>query len=327
MIIAGDIGGTKIHLARFTRAGASLVKGEERLLPTAGTPSLPEAIAAFAEDTGGGVEACGLGVAGPVAGGFARGTNLPWDIDAAEVAVGLGSATVFLRNDIVASAYALDDVAPADLVTLQEGTPADGANRALISPGTGLGESVLLRVGGAWHPVASEGGHADFAPRTDEELELLRWLRDRFERVSVERVVSGPGLVNVFCFLRDTTRVPDDSGVDASPGDSAPAALIARAGLAGGSRITAESLRVWTAALGSAAGNLVLRGTAFAGVWLGGGIPARVLPALREPGFLEAFRAKEPHRELLTRVPVRVVLDPEMALKGAARVAADSLEA
>jgi glucokinase len=245
-------------------------------------------------------------------------------VRAAEISSALGGAPVQLLNDLEAAAYALDDLAPGELEVIQAGEAVPGANLALLSPGTGLGESIVLHRAGRTYPVGSEGGHADFAPRTDEEIDLLRHLRDRWGRVSVERVVSGPGLVNVFCWLRDAGRVRDDSGLEAALGDSAPAARISAAALAGGGGICREALRVWVGALAAEAGSLVLRGFALGGLFLGGGIPPQVLPALRSATFRTAFRDKAPHAEALARVPVHVVLATEMTLRGALRAAAES---
>jgi glucokinase len=187
-----------------------------------------------------------------------------------------------------------------------------------VSPGTGLGECILVRDGRGLHPIASEAGHADFAPRTDDEIDLLRFLRARFGRASAEHVVSGPGLVNVFDWLRESGRLADDSGIDPPAGESAPAREISARALAGSSRICIEALRLWVRALASEAGNVALRGLTTGGVDLGGGIPAKVLPFLREPGAFDPFFAKPPQDELLRSIPIRVVTTPETTLRGAA---------
>lgn len=320
MILAGDIGGTKIHLALFRREGGHFVKGPEEILATATAGSAGEVVRAFCEAQGVRPEAAALGVAGPVVGGTVRGANLPWPITQDEIVHSIGGGPVRLANDLEASAYGLAELEPADLVTLQAGVPEESGNRGLVSPGTGLGECVLLRHAGDWIPVASEGGHADFAPRTEEEVDLLRWLRATYGRASAERVVSGPGLANVFQWLRGTGRFDED----ASWGDFDPATLPARigtAGLAGHSTLAREALRVWTSVFGAESGNLALRGLTLGGVFLGGGIPARLLGALQERWFLDAFRDKEPHRSLLERVPVYVVTRATTPLLGAARLA------
>jgi glucokinase len=325
VILAGDVGGTKIHLALFRREGDRLRKEAETLVATAATSSAGDAVRSFCAAQGARPDAAALGVAGPVVEGFVRGVNLPWGVGADEIAAAIGGGPVTLVNDLQASAHGLAELGPDDLVTLQAGSPQAGGNRGLVSPGTGLGECVLQRVGSRWVPAASEGGHADFAPRTDEEIELVRWLRDRYGRASVERVLSGPGLGDIYRWLRDSARCADDSGLGA---DAAPAELPSRlsaAALEGSSRIACETLRVWGSALGAEAGNHALRGLTLGGLFVGGGIPARVLPVLREPGFLAAFRDKSPHGDLLLRVPVHVVTRPESPLWGAARLAFDLL--
>lgn len=319
MIVGVDVGGTKVHLAAFSREGESLTKGVERIIRTDSVPSLNVGIADFVAEESLSLEALGLGVAGPVAGDVVTGSNLPWRIDAASLRRDF-SCPVGMVNDLVASAIGLDEVSPDDLVTLQEGERSAQHCRALVSPGTGLGETVMIEVDGRWHAVPSEGGHADFAPRHDDEIALLQYLRPHFGRVSIERVVSGPGLVNCYCFCRD--RAGEAGEIPAQPGMSGAAAPIAKAALDGSSRLCREALDLWVSAFGAIAGNAALRGVTLGGVWLGGGIPARVLPALQTGTFLEAFLDKEPHRDLLKRVPVQVVLDAETTLKGAARVGA-----
>jgi glucokinase len=185
-----------------------------------------------------------------------------------------------------------------------------------VSPGTGLGECIVVQDETGAHPVASEAGHADFAPRTDDEIDLLRFLRARFGRASAEHVVSGPGLVNLFDWLRESKRFPDDSGIESPAGASAQA--ISSAALEGSSKICVEALRMWVRALASEAGNVALRGLATGGVDLGGGIPAKVLPFLQEPGALEPFFKKPPQEGLLRAIPIRVVTTPETSLRGAA---------
>jgi glucokinase len=318
MILAGDVGGTKVHLGLFRGAPTAPAIVREVRQATADVASLPETLAAFAK--GDAIDACALGVAGPVRDGDVRGTNLPWSVRRAAVSDALGGVPVQLLNDLEASAHGIDTLRDGEVETLRAGRPTAG-NRALVSPGTGLGEAILLRDGDRFLPVGSEGGHADFAPRTDEEMDLLRYLRDRWGRVAVERVLSGPGLVHVFRWLRDTGRVDDDSGIADGSGGSDVAAAVTGAALRGDSRICRETLRIWTAALGSEAGNVALRGYAVGGVFLGGGIPARILPALRDAGFLEAFSSKPPFADDLAAVPVHVILTPETTLRGAAAVA------
>lgn len=317
MILAADIGGTKVHLALFERESGGFRKAREAVLATASIGSPAEAIASFAREAAERVEAVGLGVAGPVLDGRVEGANLPWAVVEKEIARVVGAPAILL-NDLEASAHGIAGLAAGEVATIQVGRTARG-NRALVSPGTGLGESILRLDGERWLPVGSEGGHADFAARNDEEIELLRHLRSLWGRVSAERVVSGPGLVAVFSWLRGTGRVPDDSGFP--PGDP-EAAAITRGALEVGSRLCVDALRIWTAAFGAEAGNVALRGFALGGVYLGGGIAPRVLPALREGPFLDAFRSKAPFEERLGEIPVHVILTTETVLRGALAAAA-----
>jgi glucokinase len=197
---------------------------------------------------------------------------------------------------------------------LQDGTPRADGNAAVIAAGTGLGEAILHRVDGRLYPAASEGGHADFAARTDREIELVKMLRERFGRTEVEQVLSGPGLVNLHRFTHRGGQCEMLEGVDET---EAPA-RISQAGLGGRCQQCADALRMFVSAYGAEAGNLALRTMAMSGVYVGGGIAPKILPALKTGVFMDAFVAKEPMRELLERVPVKVILNPEAGLIGAA---------
>lgn len=323
MILAGDVGGTKIHLA-ICESAARQRRVHETVIATAAVESLAEAAARFVSGCGTTVQAAAFGVAGPVVDERVVGTNLPWPVDAAQLSHEMGGIPVRLLNDLEAAGHAMAGLTADEVAVLQVGVERAGV-RALVSPGTGLGESLLIPSGGDWISLAGEGGHADFAPRTQEEWELHRYLAEHFGRVSYERIVSGPGLVNVYCWLRDSGRCPDDLGVAAVPGENTPAVAIGTAAAGGNSGIGREAARIWTTVLGAEAGNTVLRGVALGGLYLGGGIPARLLPRLREPWFLDAFLDKHPHRELLEGVPVRVVLVEDTTVRGAARAAAAEL--
>ncbi|MFP5285740.1 MAG: glucokinase, partial [Thermoanaerobaculia bacterium] len=218
-----------------------------------------------------------------------------------------------------------------EVVTLQAGTPEPTGNRALIAAGTGLGMALLPRVGERWVPVPSEGGHMDFAPRTEEEIGLLRYLRERYGRVSVERVVTGPGLFNLYSYLRDTYQIPENPQVrEALAKGTDPARVIGEAALAGpgaGCEICSRAMDLFVAAYGAAAGNLALVGTATGGVYLGGGIAPKILPRLQGGLFLQTFEAKGRFVPYLERMPVRVILNDKAALLGAAWLAMERLEA
>ncbi len=322
MIVAVDIGGTKIQLAAFTREAGTLRKRVEEFVATADAGSAADVLRRFCRRHELRPDAVGIGVAGPVVDGFVRGANLPWTIRQRDLEEAAGGAPVRMVNDLAASAHGLVELGPADFVTLQAGEEHPHGNRGLVSPGTGLGECILVRTGEDWEPAASEGGHADFAARTDEEIDLLRWLRAAYGRASVERVLSGPGLANLYLWQRDRGILPDDSGIPAGAAGTDLPALVSEAALERGSRLAREALRVWVTVLGAEAGNHALRGLTLGGLHLGGGMPLRLLPALTgESWFLDAFRDKEPHRELLRAVPVRIVTRTETPLLGAARLA------
>jgi glucokinase len=325
MILAGDVGGTKIHLALFEAGQGAPEMTVETMRATADVSDPVALMRDFTQETGVVPEAVALGVAGPVIAGRIDGTNLPWSLDETAIARAFRGADVHLMNDVIASAHGLDDL-PADaLRTIQAGAESPGANRAIVSPGTGLGECLLVGRGKALVAVGTEGGHADFAPTTEEQIELWRTLHRRFGRVSVEHVVSGPGIAHVYEWLRGSGRFAGESESLLSPDDTEGPARISEAALKGTSPLCRETLRVWIAAFGAEAGNAALRAVALGGVFLGGGIPPRIEPLLLEAGFLEAFGAKDPFRELLGKIPVHVVREPETCLRGAARYAADRL--
>lgn len=330
LLVAGDVGGTKTNLGlfRWESGKPHLVRGTQ--YASADYPGLAALLGEFLAQCVTDVEeervqaAC-FGVPGPVAHDVVRTPNLAWEIDCREVAARTGIPAVRLVNDLVATAEGIPLLTPEDFEVLQEGNPAlgdsGGANRALIAAGTGLGMSLLPRAGDGWRPVASEGGHMDFAPRNPDEWSLRQFLSARLGgRVSVERVVSGPGLVNIYEHLLASGNAP----ATAQPPDFAedPAQAISEAALAGTCPLCSEALRRFVAAYGAAAGNLALTGTATGGLYLGGGIAPKILPTLQDGTFLEAFRDKGRFRAYMEAVPVRVILDDRIAMFGAARLAA-----
>jgi glucokinase len=324
MILAGDVGGTKTHLALFD-AGPPLRLVRLETFPSAAFPSLEGMVDAFLRGGPEPLAGAAFGVAGPVAGAAAVLPNLAWSVDASRIAMRLGLPAVILMNDLEASAWALAAMGPADAATLLEGAPGAQGNQAIIAAGTGLGEAVLVRASAA-APVAlpSEAGHADFAPRSDVELELLRWLRERFGRVSWERVVSGPGLVNIHAFFAEAGRGAEPVSVTQAIREGDAAAEISTAALEGRSERCALALDLFTGAYGAEAGNLALRALATGGVFVGGGIAPKILSWLGREPFRRAFLDKGRLSPLLAATPVRVILDSRAALLGAARRAADA---
>ncbi|HEY6221868.1 MAG TPA: glucokinase [Candidatus Eisenbacteria bacterium] len=326
MILAGDIGGTKINLALFERIGPGRVGPpiDPESHKSTGFGSFEELIVSYQGRHPGTLDAISFGIAGVVVQGRAKGTHIPWEIDASAASRRLGGAPVHLLNDLVAAGYAVQALAAVDLVPIQEGTPAPEANAGLISAGTGLGESILARLAGELVPIDSEGGHADFAPRTDEEIELFRSLRARYGRVSYERVLSGQGLLDTARWAHERG---DRQGAAAWKAHEAGApaedlaALVSESALSGACRWCADALDLFVSVFGAEAGNLALRGVTRAGIYLGGGIAPKILPALRGERFLQAFRDKDPHGELMSRIPVHVVQNQQASVLGAARYA------
>ncbi len=322
MILAGDVGGTKTHLALFD-PGPPLRLVRLETFRSGAFPSLEAMVDRFLQGGAAPVRAAALGVAGPVVGASAALPNLAWAVDATRIARRLGLPSVALVNDVEASAWALESLPSAETVTLLEGTPGSPGNQAVIGVGTGLGEAVLLRSGARRIPISTEAGHADFAPRTDLEIELLRWLRARFGRVSWERVLSGPGLVNVHAFLADTGRGAEPASITEAIREGDPAAVISTAALERRSERCVLALDLFAGVYGAEAGNLVLRALATGGLFLGGGIAPKILPWLRGEAFRRAFTDKGRLSPLVAATPVHVILDERAALLGAARRAAE----
>ena len=316
MLLAGDVGGTKTLLGIFVPEAPRPVLLEVRSYPSQSFDSFVAILDAFEADTAHRLApaAAAFGVAGPVIGARAHLTNIGWNVDAEAIARRLSTPRVGLMNDLEAMATGVTVLTADELEPLQAGVPREGGNAVVIAAGTGLGQAYLHRVGHRLQPVASEGGHADFAARTDREFELVRMLRDMYGRAEVEQVLSGPGLVNLHRFTHRGAGCPvvDDLSTDDTP------ARITRGALAGRCQFCVEALRMFVEAYGAEAGNLALRGMASAGVFVGGGIAPKVLATLREGRFMRAFLAKSPMDELLKRVPVNVILNPDTALIGAA---------
>lgn len=332
MILAGDVGGTKTNLGLFELGvDGTLERVADRRLVSADYDGLTSLVRAFVESDGielARVESACFGVAGPVVGNHADPPNLPWDVDGDTVARDLDLQRALILNDLVATGWGLEALGDEQLHTLQEGQPDGEGNRMLVAAGTGLGGCPMARIHDHWLPMEGEPGHADFAPRNDEEVALLRFFRTRYslDRVSVERVVSGSGLVGIYEFLQDRGEDGDaacevrvrelrESGEDPAP-EITEAALEHRCPRA------ERALEIFISAYGAAAGNLALVTFAVGGVFLGGGIAPKILKRLEDGSFLEAFHAKGRFREAMERMPVTVILEPETALLGAARRAA-----
>jgi glucokinase len=323
MLLAGDIGGTKTNLAIFSLEAGPRAPLVEATFPSVRYPSLEALVSEFLAGVDWKPERASFGVAGPVVAGRATITNLPWVINETQLqtALDLSPGGVRLLNDLVAIAYAIPLLEADDLHTLNQGQAAPGGAIAVIAPGTGLGEGFLTWDGSRYRAHASEGGHTDFAPTNLLEVDLLRYLLDRFEHVSYERVCSGRGLPNIYAFLKDSGYAEEPAWLAerlAAVGDPNP--VIAKAAFDDERQceLCVATLDTFVSILGTEAGNMALNVLATGGVYLGGGIPPRILPALEGVRFMRAFRDKGRMSDLMERIPVHVILNPKVALLGAA---------
>jgi glucokinase len=320
MILAGDLGGTKSNLGLFEIQQGKLASVAKKRYATQQHAGLDEMVKDFLRETGGKVTASCFGIAGPVVDNKVRGTNLPWGVDGAFMAQLLGLRRVRLLNDLEAAAYGISVMEPQDLETLHPGVATLEANRAVIAAGTGLGEGVLFWDGKQHLPMATEAGHADFAPNTAQQANLWQFLKTRSDFVSSESILSGSGFQRVHEFLNASVRHPgfDDHAID-------PAPEIARMGLSGECPVCVETLDLWVEVYGAEAGNLALRTVARGGIYITGGIAVKILPKLKNGKFTAAVRHKEKLGEFLAQIPIHVVLNEDCPLLGAAFVAWKSL--
>jgi glucokinase len=319
-ILAGDVGGTKTNLALFHREGKVLHRTRLHSFPSGGYPDLESILAEFLPGKPGIAVAC-IGVAGPVVSGRSRVTNLPWIVDGRSIQAATGAKRAFIINDLQATAFAVPFLPDGSLAVLQRGEADPRGNVAVLAAGTGLGASFLVWSGTRYLPVPSEGGHADFAPRDEREVRLFRYLQGRYGRVSVERAVSGPGLHEIYRFLREVENMPESGEVEERLAAEDPPRVIVQEGLSGGSGTSKEALRIFSSLYGAQAGNIALQVMATGGTVLGGGVAPALLPVLSEGPFLESFLSKGRFREFLSRVPVKVIRDDKAALLGAAQYA------
>jgi glucokinase len=321
VIVAGDVGGTHARLGTFSEDPAHQAPIRVQVFATHQYKGVAEVIREFLSNDKESIRICCFGVAGPVDNGVARPTNLKWVLDQREMSAVLG-ADVLLINDLEANAYGIATLGPGDVATLQAGEPGKGANACVVSAGTGLGEAGLFWDGMTHRPFACEGGHCTFSPRNKEEIALLQYLMRELDHVSWERVLSGPGLHNIYRFLRDTGRGAEPAWLAERLAQGDPSSAIAEAALHGKSELCEKALDMFIAIYGSEAGNMALKTLSLAGVYLGGGIAPKILGKLREGVFTKAFAAKGRLRGLLERIPIHVITNDQTALKGAARCGA-----
>ncbi|MBF6558969.1 MAG: glucokinase [Candidatus Binataceae bacterium] len=318
VILAGDIGGTKTHLGLYRAAAGGLAPVRDRIFPTSEFPGLEQACATFLAANERPDAAC-FGVPGPVIDGVSHATNVPWSIACDAIGRALGGVPTRLMNDLEATAYGLAHLGPADLETLQAGEQrAARANLAVIAAGTGLGEAALIAVPGGDLAVASEGGHCDFAPRGDEQRALLDFLAREFGHVSFERVLSGPGLHNIYRFLAGSAPRAEAAWLTARMAAEDPSAVIGECAIDGSDPRCVHALELFTLIYAAEAANLALKYLALGGVYLCGGIAPKILPFLRRREFVAAFLDKGRLRPTLERIGIQVSLNPSAALLGAA---------
>jgi glucokinase len=321
MILAGDIGGTNARLAFFDVLDGHFSLISASVFPSREYGGLDEIVAKFVDASDVRPDRACFGIAGPVRNGRVEASNLPWVIESKRLADELQIRKALLINDLEANAWGIPALDPHDVVALNQVKGNPQGNQAVIAAGTGLGEAGMFWDGSQHHVFACEGGHADFAPRNDLEVDLLNYLRARFGHVSYERVVSGPGLVNVFNFLRDTGRGTAPKWLIEEMSHSDPAAAISRAALESKCPLSEQALDLFVSIYGAEAGNLALKTMATGGVYLGGGIAPKMLAKLSGPLFMQAFVGKGRMQTLLEGIPVRVIINEKTALLGAARCA------
>lgn len=325
MILAGDVGGTKVHLALYNFANGRLQPIRDEKFAAHEFANLDDVVNRFlaiCNEKRDGIFAACFGVPGPVRNGRLKLTNLPWTLDTGDLVDSLGIKHIFLINDLEANGYGIPELAPQSIFTLHAGDPNVSGHAGLIAAGTGLGEALLIWDGKKHRPIPSEGGHCDFAARSNREIALLEYLRDTLKgRVSWERVVSGLGIKNIYAFLRDVEKINEPGWLHDRMLAEDPNAVIGQCAEDGSSSLCFETMRVFAAAYGAEAGNIALKVLATGGIYLGGGIAPKILKTLTSGAFIQAFMDKGRMSPLLQAIPVRVILDDTCALLGAAAFA------
>jgi glucokinase len=320
--LAGDVGGTKTNLALFSEDGDIRHPLYEQTIPSGGYDTLEDLVEDFLKETELRPTRAAFGVAGPVVEGTAKITNLPWQMSEDRLAARLGLERVDLLNDLVASATSIPVLQSDDLHTLNEGEPIQTGPIAVVAPGTGLGEAYLVWHEDGYHAYPSEGGHADFAPLCEEQVDLLRYMQPRVGHVSYELVCSGTGIAYLYEFLRDTARAEPPAALEGRIAEARqPTRVILEQALDDPNppEICVETARLFADILAAEAGNMALKVLSLGGVYLGGGLPPRMLSVLSRPRFMERFREKGRFERLVSQFPVHVMLNSKAALYGAAQ--------
>jgi len=318
-VLCGDIGGTNTRLALFEVTEGTLNIYEEGSFRSQDSSSFEEIIEQFLEEKKVVCEQACFGIAGPVKDGRCETTNLPWVIEASKLAARTHIPYVHLLNDLQANAYGISTLKKDDFIILNEGKSEAKGNLAIISAGTGLGEAGLYWDGKQHHPFACEGGHGNFGPGNELQVALLNFLFNQYGHVSWERVLSGPGFLNIYEFLCEYRSVSPSNELKEQMQKADPAAVVTKAGLSGECKICAEALDVFACLYGAEAGDLALKIMATGGVYIGGGIAPKIIEKLKGPYFMEGFLNKGRMKDLLKEIPIKVVLNDQTALLGAAQ--------
>jgi glucokinase len=318
VLLAGDVGGTKARLGLFSLGEIRPTPLAVRAYPSRDAANIEELIAVFLNEYPAPITNACIAIAGPVRDGQCNATNLPWVVTEAGLGKRFGWERVRLINDLAATILAAPLLDDSELCALNQGRPDPKGNIGVVAPGTGLGMALATVQGDRIHPLPSEGGHADFAPKNEKEIALLAHLLRRFSRVSAERVISGPGLHSIYDWLSSSIGGEEPAALTQKLNSDDPSKVIAETAIAGEDHVCVEALEAFVSILGSTAGNLALTGMTTGGMYLGGGIPPKILPKLREALFMDAFASKGRFTELLMRIPVKVILNDQAALLGAA---------
>jgi glucokinase len=320
MILTGDIGATRTRLAAFETEGNNLQRVVERVYMSQEHSGLREMVEGFIRTEGIPVHSACFGVAGPVRNGRSKISNLPWVVDSRELAIQLKLPSVGLINDLEAYAYGIDALEEKDFVTLSAGAEDSEGNRAVISARTGLGVAGLYWDGFRHHPFACEGGHADFAARNQLEAELLAYLQNKYGRISCERILSGPGIKNIYEFLRDTGKAREPEWLrEQMRSATDPPALISQLALANKATICDRTLSIFVSIYGAETGNCALYFMSTGGIFIGGSIAAKIVPKMKDPVFMQSFLDKGRMSALLEEIPVKIVLNDDAGIMGSAR--------
>lgn len=322
VVLAGDIGGTNARFGLFAVGEGSFQAVATATFPSRSLLSLDEGLKRFLHDHPTSVTSACFGVAGPVIRGVCHVTNLPWIVSEEDIRREFGFEKVVLVNDLVATAHAVESLTEEDVLTIQQGQADPSGNIVLLAPGTGLGVSFLFNIQGSMYPVASQGGHVDFAPTSDQEIYIFQRLRKRFPRVSLESVASGSGIVEIYRALRQIRQVKESYVNEMDSSEPISADVITRRSVDDSDPLCLETVRTFLSVVGSAAGNLILTCMATKGLYMAGGILPRVIPIVREGGLMDSLLNKGQFRDLLSQVPVHLILNQSAGLLGAARVAA-----